>query len=134
MRTRARRALLEGASALAGAALLFAGSACDRKRETSDAAVTQDVTSRLERDLELGPYDLVVTTRDGVVTLSGRVDREEQRLDAARIAREAAGVADVVNHLEAEKAPGAYRAPDVGAPGAEAPPGTPAPAPAEEPS
>ncbi len=82
------------------------------------------MTNRLERDRELGPFDLHVTTDEGVVTLSGRVERESQRSEATRIAREVAGVVDVVNHLETEKSPGVYPTPDVGAPTPDAPPGT----------
>jgi hypothetical protein len=105
-----------------GLALALFAVACDGGPSVSDAALTEDVTARLERDREIGPQDVQVTTRDGVVTLTGRVASEDQRYAAARIAREAAGVRDVVNHIEAEKAAGAARAPgDVGAPGANVP-------------
>jgi hypothetical protein len=132
MTTGIRRAI--GGSLAVGVAVLVAAGGCSRKQELADAAVTQDVTSRIEKDPDLGRFEVVVTTQDGVVTLTGIVDEEAQRTEAAQIARDTDGVVDVVNHLETQKSPGAYRTPDVGAPPAEAPPGTRAPAAPEEPS
>jgi hyperosmotically inducible protein len=74
------------------------------RQETSDVAVTEEVTNRFERDTELTSFDLQVTTQDGVVTLTGRVDEEWQRNDAARITYEVPGVKQVVNRVVAEPA------------------------------
>lgn len=101
--TRMQRVLLSATVAFALA------SACGQpaaRREMSDAAVSQDVTNRLERDVELGSFDLQVTAKDGIVTLIGTVDDEQQRNDAARIAHEAAGVKQVVNRVVAERGAG----------------------------
>lgn len=98
--------------ALFGAACL-AAAACGERSPLSDATVTEDVTNRIEADRELAPYDLGVATEGGVVTLSGRVAREEQRETAERLARDVVGVSDVVNRLDIA-APGEER--DVAAP------------------
>jgi hypothetical protein len=132
MTTGIRRAI--GGALAVGLAVLVGGAGCSRKQEVADAAVTQDVASRIEKDPDLGRFEVVVTTQNGVVTLTGIVDQDAQRAEAAQIARDTEGVVDVVNHLETQKSPGTYRTPGVGAPPAEAPPGTRAPAAPEEPS
>jgi hypothetical protein len=97
--------------ALSLAAALAFAAACgdDPRAEISDARVTEEISSRFEGDSELTRFDLRVTTQDGVVTLTGRVDEERQRNDAARIAYEVDGVEQVVNRVVADPAVDASR-------------------------
>jgi hypothetical protein len=109
-----RRSLAVGAAL----SLALAGAACDG-RSASDSAITDDVSSRLESDPELGPLDLEVETRDGVVTLSGRVVQPAQRGEAEQIARRTDGVEGVINLIETGVGSTRPGQPDVGAgPGA----------------
>lgn len=63
----------------------------------ADATVTSVVRARLDADSELSPFRIGVSTRNAVVTLTGRVEREAQRDRAGRLAEEAEGVESVRN-------------------------------------
>jgi len=63
----------------------------------TDATVTSVVRARLDADSELSPFRLGVSTRDAVVTLTGRVEREAQRDRAGRLAEDVEGVNAVRN-------------------------------------
>ena len=95
---------------LAAALALAAACSDDPRAEISDARVTEEVSSRFERDTELTRFDLRVTTQDGVVTLTGRVDEDWQKNDAARIAYEVEGVEQVVNRVVTDPAVDASKA------------------------
>lgn len=74
------------------------GSATRPVDETvNDATVTAAVRARLTTESELSPYRIGVSTRDAVVTLTGRVEREAQRDRAGRLAAEVEGVKAVRN-------------------------------------
>jgi hypothetical protein len=108
------------ALALCGA-LPLALAGCGRQ-EVSDDAITENISIRLERSPELGRQEVRVATREGVVTLTGRVERPAQRGAAEQIARATEGVEDVQNHIEAGLESGTPAQPDVGAgPGTRAP-------------
>lgn len=83
------------------AALLAAGCSGGSPRpvdETvADATITSAVRARLAGDPELSPYRIGVSARDGVVTLTGRVEREAQRERAERLAGGIEGVKEVRN-------------------------------------
>ena len=62
-----------------------------------DVTITSKVKAKLATDGDLGPYHIAVTTAEGVVTLKGRVKREEAREKAERYARETDGVQRVID-------------------------------------
>jgi osmotically-inducible protein OsmY len=66
----------------------------------ADAAVTAEVKSRLAADGGLAAGSIGVDTRDGVVTLRGRVASNAQRTAAERDAWAARGVKAVISNLE----------------------------------
>jgi hypothetical protein len=96
------------------AALSLAIAACGRP-SVSDDVISEEVSVRIERNPELGRQDVRVATHEGVVTLSGRVERPDQRGEAEQIARATHGVRDVRNLIEAGLEPEAPMQPDVGA-------------------
>lgn len=63
----------------------------------ADATVTTAVRARLAGDPELEPYRIGVSSRDGVVTLTGRVERRAQRDRAGRLVEAIEGVKGVRN-------------------------------------
>lgn len=70
----------------------------------TDAGITTSVKSRLAVDDAVKAYQINVTTRDHVVTLSGDVDSAAAKDQALRIARSTEGVRDVVDELRVEVA------------------------------
>jgi hyperosmotically inducible protein len=62
-----------------------------------DATITTKIKAKLATDADLGPYDITVTTTEGVVTLKGRVKKEDAREKAERHARETDGVQRVID-------------------------------------
>jgi hypothetical protein len=103
-------------SAIVLASILAVGplvSACGRNR-IPDSSITQTIDNRLAADADLGEYDVTVTTRDGVVVLTGQVAQDAQRAEAERIALDTPGVERVSNQIQVgSSAPGV---PGVGAP------------------
>lgn len=70
----------------------------------SDSGTTARVKSRLAADDTVKAYQIDVTTRDQVVTLSGNVDSAAAKEQAVRLARSTEGVRDVVDELHVEAA------------------------------
>jgi hypothetical protein len=68
----------------------------------TDTGITTSVKSRLAVDDTVKAYQINVTTRDHVVTLSGDVDSAAAKDQALRIARSVEGVRDVVDELRVE--------------------------------
>lgn len=66
----------------------------------NDANVTAQVKSRLLWNATTEGLRISVTTRDGIVTLSGTVDSEAKRSRAIQIARDTQGVHKVIAELE----------------------------------
>ncbi|MEH1130551.1 CBS domain-containing protein [Micromonospora sp. CPCC 206061] len=65
-----------------------------------DVAIRQDVIQRvLRKTLWIGPDQVQVDVRDGVVTLTGAVGRRTTASIAARLSRQVPGVASVVDHI-----------------------------------
>jgi hyperosmotically inducible periplasmic protein len=77
------------------ALLMIATVACSQ----SDAGITTAVKAKLAADDMVKAYEVDVDTKDRVVTLSGQVETEAARAQAATLARSTAGVRDVVNNL-----------------------------------
>lgn len=82
-------------------AILLALGACSSTRtpgtQVDDAAITAAVKSKLAADGDINPFNIDVDTNEGVVTLQGRVDKEEARTKAEQLARETDGVRRVIN-------------------------------------
>jgi hypothetical protein len=64
-----------------------------------DAAIEAEVRARLTSDLALGAFQISVGVSNGVVTLSGEVDTNDQRRNAAQTASRVDGVRSVINNL-----------------------------------
>lgn len=82
-------------------AAVFALSACSSTRtpgtQVDDAGITAAIKAKFAADGDINPFNIDVDTNEGVVTLQGRVEKEEARVKAERIAREQDGVTRVIN-------------------------------------
>ena len=65
----------------------------------TDAGLTTKVKAKLAADDTVKAYQIDVDTRDKVVTLSGSVDSQAAKDQAASLARSTEGVADVVDNV-----------------------------------
>ena len=65
----------------------------------SDAALTAEVKAKFLAEKDLDSLDIKVVTTKGIVTLRGQVVKQSQASLAERVARETAGVRDVVNKI-----------------------------------
>jgi hyperosmotically inducible protein len=70
----------------------------------SDAGITTTVKSKFAADDTVKAYQIDVTTRDRVVTLSGTVETPAAKEQAITIARNTEGVRDVVDQLRVGEA------------------------------
>ena len=68
--------------------------------EIDDAGITASVKAKLADDPMVKARDIDVDTLEGVVTLSGKVQTESERMRALQIARGTSGVKSVTNNLE----------------------------------
>jgi osmotically-inducible protein OsmY len=75
------------------------GLVCVAACAPSDTRITETVRSRMAADAAVHVYDLNVMTRNKIVTLTGTVDNSAARDRAARVARDADGVIDVINRV-----------------------------------
>ncbi|MEA2601930.1 MAG: hyperosmotically inducible periplasmic protein [Acidobacteriota bacterium] len=84
-----------------GLVLALVLGACSSTRtvgsQVDDAAITAKVKAKLAADGDINPFNIDVDTNEGVVTLQGRVTKEEARTKAERHARETDGVKRVIN-------------------------------------
>src|SRR5688572_26929136 len=117
--------------------VLLAVAGCDRAR--SDAQIAQEIQQRIQADPNLPNKQITVNANNGVVTLSGSVGSEMERLSAANDASQVEGVRTVVNNLQvaqtaaAAPATEAAPAPSYSAPSRRAAPSRAASRPAYEP-
>jgi hyperosmotically inducible periplasmic protein len=65
--------------------------------QVDDAAITAAVKAKLAADGDINPFNIDVDTNEGVVTLQGRVEKDEARTKAELLARETDGVRRVIN-------------------------------------
>jgi osmotically-inducible protein OsmY len=98
---RRRIAMLQKLGLLGSIAGLVAAVACAQ----TDAGITTAVKSRLAADNTVKAYEIDVDTANGVVTLSGTVDRPVAKQQAVVIARQTDGVTDVVDNIEVSPVP-----------------------------
>lgn len=68
--------------------------------QVDDAAITSAVKAKLAADGDINPFNIDVDTNEGVVTLQGRVEKQEARSKAEQLARETDGVARVINLIK----------------------------------
>ena len=91
------------ASALA-AAVLIGCAATPHHEATGQSFDDATITGKVKADFIESPLtkgrDISVTTAHGVVKLSGLVDSQEQRNEAARVAKAVPGVRSVNNELQ----------------------------------
>jgi hyperosmotically inducible protein len=78
----------------------------------TDPGITTAVKSKLAADDTVKASQIDVTTREGVVTLTGNVDSEAAKQKAIELARATKGVKSVVDQISARTAEGTGDAPD----------------------
>jgi hyperosmotically inducible periplasmic protein len=83
-------------------ALLMSAAAVADQHPLKDSYITTKVKSELISDFGKRAAHIHVTTKEGVVALTGRVDSADARDRAARDARHIKGVVDVIDKLEVE--------------------------------
>jgi BON domain len=72
------------------------------KETTAEAALTSKIKAKMVLDDRVKARAIDVTTDHSIVTLSGTVGSASEHDRAVRLARETAGVDDVVDHLRVE--------------------------------
>lgn len=72
-----------------------------------DPVISTNVEAKLVEDQQGGLAGIIVTTENGIVTLTGTVQKAERKAKAAELARQVKGVRRVKNDLDirAESAP-----------------------------
>ncbi|HVR95813.1 MAG TPA: BON domain-containing protein [Thermoanaerobaculia bacterium] len=85
-------------------ALLLAFGACSSTQtagtQVDDAAITAAVKAKLAADGDINPFNIDVDTNEGVVTLQGRVEKEEARTKSEQLARDTENVRRVINLIK----------------------------------
>jgi len=71
-------------------------------KSNDDAKITTEVKTKIMDDERLDAANVNVDTREGVVTLTGKVLGQEEESRAIEIARSVPGVANVVSKLDVE--------------------------------
>jgi osmotically-inducible protein OsmY len=72
------------------------------QKPSSDDELHDKVIARLAADRDVKGGGIDVEVKDGVVTLSGKIREQRQKVKAERIARKVPGVKQVINRLQAE--------------------------------
>ncbi len=90
-------------SPLFGALLLLLTFGCSSTQtvgeEIDDATITTKIEAKLTGDSEVSAYNVDVDTNDGVVRLSGEVEKAEAKAEAEKLARDTEGVRRVINEI-----------------------------------
>jgi len=68
--------------------------------QVDDAWITTKIRSKYVADPDINPFNISVTTEEGVVYLTGRVKESDQKTEAQRLAADTEGVKSVVNHIQ----------------------------------
>ncbi|MCB1055468.1 MAG: BON domain-containing protein [Acidobacteria bacterium] len=66
----------------------------------SDTEITAKIKTKLAADPEIDPFNIEVSTNQGVVTLTGRVAKAEARDEAEKLAKNTTGVKKVDNRIK----------------------------------
>ncbi len=86
---------------LALSALVSFAAACKTTEpvhmQLDDKAISAKIKTKLAADLDVNPFNVDVTTNEGVVTLTGRVKKEATRRKAEDYAHDTDGVKRVIN-------------------------------------
>ena len=121
--------------------LLVAGlitfSACSSVTEPDDQQIVKDIQSQLFSHRQLKNRDISVVSSEGIVTLSGTVEDQSERLQVGEIARQAKGVKQVTDMLSLAAPQPPEEEPVAAAPVRRAPPppvAAPAPKPVARPA
>lgn len=92
------------ASMAAVAFALLVSMACASTQSTStkidDIALVAKIKTKLAADPDINPFRINVDSEEGVVRLSGAVEKSTSREEAVRLARDTVGVKDVINDLK----------------------------------
>jgi hypothetical protein len=86
---------------LLGSGLLMGGQQ-DAQNSPDDNAITTSIQAKLFQDPSLKTQDIRVSTQDGVVTLTGNVDSQDQQAAVDRIASMEPGVVKVIDSLSVD--------------------------------
>ncbi|MGA2411606.1 MAG: BON domain-containing protein [Candidatus Binataceae bacterium] len=78
------------------------GSSSSFTNALKDTDITAKVKYALHENNATSGSDIHVTTDNGVVTLTGQVQKKHEAMVAAKLARTTAGVREVVNQLEVD--------------------------------
>ncbi len=70
------------------------------KRIVNDAAITSSINTKYAMDEQVGFWDVNVSTRNGVVTLSGVAMNPQAKARAVEIAQLTDGVMEVVDQIQ----------------------------------
>ncbi len=93
-------------------AVLVAGLSLVVACGTTDTGITTAVKSKFIADDIVKSAQIEVTTKAGVVTLTGNVDGENAKNRAIQLAKETTGVRNVIDMISARTAAGSGDAPD----------------------
>ena len=72
------------------------------QKKQGDAQIYDQVKMRLANDPDIKGGNLDVDVKNGVVTVSGRVDKERGRQKIEKVAKKVKGVTSVVNQVKVE--------------------------------
>ena len=93
---------LLGVVAILGALIALPG--CNKTPARTDAQLAVEVQNKINADSTISDKAIGVQSENGVVTLSGNVDSDSERVSAASDAATIAGVKTVVNNLVVQQA------------------------------
>jgi hyperosmotically inducible protein len=68
--------------------------------ELDDATITTKIEAKMAGDPDVSAFNVDVDTNEGVVRLSGTVERPEAKAEAEKLARETEGVRQVINDIK----------------------------------
>ena len=83
-----------------GVFLIAAGLVFAQTPDRVDAVARDQVSMKLALDRDVRGNGIVVTVKDGVATLEGRVNNGKARDKATKLAKKVKNVKNVVNHLK----------------------------------
>ncbi len=88
--------------------VLVVGGACQSLNQVTpagldNAAIEVEVRAKMAEDIELKSFGLSVAVDNGVVTLGGNVENNDQRVKAGQAARDVKGIKSVINNITIKK-------------------------------